>query len=175
MGSSPYFLWPTRKRRRKPPLSCWYGRQDLNLHGYPLEPKSNVSANSTTPAFIKFTVADLYVCQFLRLRCPAETSPDKAGSFPADRSTRFCSAFSAPGSAEQRGHARIGVILARAPKTVNANRDGLQFFLHFSLTFPVLMSKIDYGIVYIARTGMFHFITRHEPRFAFIAWWRLFV
>ena len=29
----------------------WYGRQDLNLHGYPLEPKSNVSANSTTPAY----------------------------------------------------------------------------------------------------------------------------
>ena len=28
----------------------WYGRQDLNLHGCPLEPKSNVSANSTTPA-----------------------------------------------------------------------------------------------------------------------------
>ena len=31
----------------------WYGRQDLNLHGNPLEPKSNVSANSTTPAFYK--------------------------------------------------------------------------------------------------------------------------
>ena len=31
----------------------WYGRQDLNLHGYPLEPKSNVSANSTTPACVK--------------------------------------------------------------------------------------------------------------------------
>ena len=33
------------------PSFVWYGRQDLNLHGYPLEPKSNVSANSTTPAF----------------------------------------------------------------------------------------------------------------------------
>ena len=31
----------------------WYGRQDLNLHGCPLEPKSNVSANSTTPACFK--------------------------------------------------------------------------------------------------------------------------
>ena len=31
----------------------WYGRQDLNLHGCPLEPKSNVSANSTIPAFIQ--------------------------------------------------------------------------------------------------------------------------
>ena len=30
--------------------TTWYGRQDLNLHGNPLEPKSNVSANSTTPA-----------------------------------------------------------------------------------------------------------------------------
>ncbi len=34
-----------------PLFFIWYGRQDLNLHGYPLEPKSNVSANSTTPAY----------------------------------------------------------------------------------------------------------------------------
>ena len=33
-----------------PPFYIWYGRQDLNLHAYALEPKSNVSANSTTPA-----------------------------------------------------------------------------------------------------------------------------
>ena len=39
-----------QKREAEASLFCWYGRQDLNLHGYPLEPKSNVSANSTTPA-----------------------------------------------------------------------------------------------------------------------------
>ena len=27
-----------------------YGRQDLNLHGLPLEPKSSASANSAMPA-----------------------------------------------------------------------------------------------------------------------------
>ena len=43
-------------------VCLWYGRQDLNLHGNPLEPKSNVSANSTTPANIKLSVyADLLV------------------------------------------------------------------------------------------------------------------
>ena len=34
----------------------WCGRQDSNLHGHPLEPKSNVSANSTTPACIELKV-----------------------------------------------------------------------------------------------------------------------
>ena len=29
----------------------WCGQQDSNLHGRPLEPKSNVSANSTMPAW----------------------------------------------------------------------------------------------------------------------------
>ena len=29
----------------------WCGQQDSNLHGRPLEPKSNVSANSTMPAY----------------------------------------------------------------------------------------------------------------------------
>jgi hypothetical protein len=28
----------------------WYGRQDLNLHGFPPDPKSGASANSATPA-----------------------------------------------------------------------------------------------------------------------------
>ena len=32
------------------PSEIWCGRQDLNLHGCPPEPKSGVSANSTTPA-----------------------------------------------------------------------------------------------------------------------------
>ena len=46
-------------------VCLWYGRQDLNLHGCPLEPKSNVSANSTTPAFIKLLdPLGGYVCQF---------------------------------------------------------------------------------------------------------------
>ena len=50
----------------------WYGRQDLNLHGNPLEPKSNVSANSTTPAFIKFSC-----CNWLGLPIPPVAVPDK--------------------------------------------------------------------------------------------------
>ena len=29
----------------------WCGRQDLNLHGCPLDPKSSASANSATPAY----------------------------------------------------------------------------------------------------------------------------
>ena len=31
----------------------WCGQQDSNLHGFPLEPKSSVSANSTMPAYEK--------------------------------------------------------------------------------------------------------------------------
>ena len=31
----------------------WCGRQDLNLHGKPPDPKSGASANSATPAFIR--------------------------------------------------------------------------------------------------------------------------
>ena len=31
--------------------TLWYGQQDLNLHARALEPKSNVSANSTMPAY----------------------------------------------------------------------------------------------------------------------------
>ena len=45
-----------RKRGAVPLFFFWYGRQDLNLHGNPLEPKSNVSANSTTPANIQLIV-----------------------------------------------------------------------------------------------------------------------
>jgi len=37
------------------------------------------------------------------LRCPAEASPDIAGSLPADRGTRLCPASSATGGAGQRG------------------------------------------------------------------------
>ena len=50
MGSSPAHPLKKTRGRRMPPSCFWYGRQDLNLHGNPLEPKSNVSANSTTPA-----------------------------------------------------------------------------------------------------------------------------
>ena len=39
----------------------------------------------------------------VRLRCPAETSPDGAGSFLADRCTRCAFASSATGSAKARG------------------------------------------------------------------------
>ena len=69
-----FFFDQYKRGRQRLPLLYWYGRQDLNLHGNPLEPKSNVSANSTTPAFIKlFPVlgcwrAGICVCQFLRLR-----------------------------------------------------------------------------------------------------------
>ena len=31
-------------------VGCWCARQDLNLHAYAMEPKSIVSANSTTGA-----------------------------------------------------------------------------------------------------------------------------
>ena len=41
-----------KKERRMPLFLYWYGQQDLNLHGKPLEPKSNVSANSTMPAYV---------------------------------------------------------------------------------------------------------------------------
>ena len=64
----------------------WYGRQDLNLHGNPLEPKSNVSANSTTPAFIKL-FALLSCCgtrQPLRLSkqtCALPTAATRSGRF----------------------------------------------------------------------------------------------
>ena len=32
-------------------VGCWCARQDLNLHAYAMEPKSIVSANSTTGAY----------------------------------------------------------------------------------------------------------------------------
>ena len=38
---------------RKFLLTWWCGQQDSNLHGFPLEPKSSVSANSTIPAYEK--------------------------------------------------------------------------------------------------------------------------
>ncbi len=45
---------PSRRKKDSPPwrVNClfWYGRQDLNLHGHPPEPKSGASANSATPA-----------------------------------------------------------------------------------------------------------------------------
>ena len=40
-----------------------------------------------------------------RLRYPAKTSPDEAGSFSADRGTHCALAFSAPGGARARGRA----------------------------------------------------------------------
>ena len=54
------FLTEIKRGSPKLPLFIWYGRQDLNLHGYPLEPKSNVSANSTTPAFYELIVGFFY-------------------------------------------------------------------------------------------------------------------
>ena len=58
MGSSPVFL-KQEKAGISRPFLIWYGRQDLNLHGNPLEPKSNVSANSTTPAFFNYLLKAL--------------------------------------------------------------------------------------------------------------------
>ena len=60
------------------PSLVWYGRQDLNLHGCPLEPKSNVSANSTTPAY--FT---LYV--FRPVAVPCVRLGDGAPALHTDR------------------------------------------------------------------------------------------
>ena len=45
-----------KKERPTGPLFFWCGRQDSNLHAFALEPKSNESTNSTTPAFIKLKV-----------------------------------------------------------------------------------------------------------------------
>ena len=41
----------TAETERQVVLLMWCARQDLNLHGLPLEPKSSVSANSTTGAY----------------------------------------------------------------------------------------------------------------------------
>ena len=38
-----------------PPFIFWCGRQDSNLHALALEPKSNESTNSTTPADVSLT------------------------------------------------------------------------------------------------------------------------
>ena len=80
----------------------WYGRQDLNLHGNPLEPKSNVSANSTTPAYFQlfFTAPRGYyglsVCQFLLLRCPIKSSGLRFPSILSTAATRFVKAQATP-------------------------------------------------------------------------------
>ena len=58
-------LYCNKKGGKRLPFYIWYGRQDLNLHGNPLEPKSNVSANSTTPAYISL------IAYLFRLGCPA--------------------------------------------------------------------------------------------------------
>ena len=44
------FFCKNKKERHWPLFFVWCGQQDSNLHGRPLEPKSNVSANSTMPA-----------------------------------------------------------------------------------------------------------------------------
>ena len=56
----------------------WYGRQDLNLHGNPLEPKSNVSANSTTPAFIKLLTGGAPIAPHARMPCYSITEKMKS-------------------------------------------------------------------------------------------------
>ena len=63
------FITRTKKKEALRPPFSWYGRQDLNLHGYPLEPKSNVSANSTTPA-----LASIVSQSFHKIKRAAEVS-----------------------------------------------------------------------------------------------------
>ena len=46
----PYLL-PIGKAPQRGAFSLWCGRQDSNLHAHALEPKSNESTNSTTPAY----------------------------------------------------------------------------------------------------------------------------
>ena len=56
----PYHIYITARKRNQQKSShaqdgqesflCWCGQQDSNLHGFPPEPKSGVSANSTMPA-----------------------------------------------------------------------------------------------------------------------------
>ena len=41
-----------KEDRHKPVFFIWCGRQDSNLHALALEPKSNESTNSTTPAYL---------------------------------------------------------------------------------------------------------------------------
>ena len=95
-------------------VRLWYGRQDLNLHGNPLEPKSNVSANSTTPAFIKLIlfIAPLGLSFFSCLPIPpvailgALVGVGAPSSF-ADRGHSLWSLVSAIGGAPIAPHARI--------------------------------------------------------------------
>ena len=56
-GAAEYSRRNGSRQKRLPFLSrtelapTWCGQQDSNLHGFPLEPKSSVSANSTMPAY----------------------------------------------------------------------------------------------------------------------------
>ena len=56
----------------------------------------------------------------IRLRCPAKTSHDKAGSFSADRSTHCALAVSATGGARARGRnltsGSIPAVIAKLPR-----------------------------------------------------------
>jgi len=52
---------------------------------------------------LRMIVAAVLIGSVIRLRCPAEASPDIASSLPADRGTRLCPASSATGGAGQRG------------------------------------------------------------------------
>ncbi len=58
-GAAEYSRRNGSRQKRLPFLSrtelapTWCGQQDSNLHGFPLEPKSSVSANSTMPASLR--------------------------------------------------------------------------------------------------------------------------
>jgi len=52
---------------------------------------------------LRIIVAAVLIGSVIRLRCPAEASPDMAGSLPVDRGTCLCPASSATGGAGQRG------------------------------------------------------------------------
>ena len=66
MQESPVLL--DFRANKKPPVDkisfinrwylIWCGQQDSNLHGFPLEPKSSVSANSTMSAFTHYNRTD---------------------------------------------------------------------------------------------------------------------
>ena len=89
----------------------WGARKAGSRHS-PTAPSPNVSAGmpkgktAGMPEHEKsdpFSSLAVWGVRASRLRCPVCASPT-SGSLPTDRCTRLCSACSAAGSAEQRGH-----------------------------------------------------------------------
>ena len=102
-----------------PPSFAWYGRQDLNLHGNPLEPKSNVSANSTTPAYLLFRAIVLLGYPNIFLADGAAASAIDPGHSLRSLDPATGGAPFAPQRVCQFHHAYIKFILPRQKFVVN--------------------------------------------------------